>query len=140
MLTLWLVGGILCVGGLFFAGVFVGQLAATEEVHRMARELQLAQNALPEVTLEVIVRENHRHSMRRFHSLEGEKAVHALRRAARLETFSYRDMAAILTRSEWEGFRDELIAARFLEWAGDSKRQGTRWPARGRALLRAARA
>ncbi len=136
MFTFWLVG--FSVAGGLLVGLWLGQSEAIQERDRLRYDLRAAQFVQPEIVLEVVVSEDRRRWMRRFHSIEARKALAALQRAERLQSFSYRDMEQVLTRSEWMSFRDELIGARFLEWASDNRRAGTRWPARGLALLRAA--
>jgi len=72
-----------------------------------------------------------------FQTLPAHKVVSALRVAASpTHNFTSRDLSGTLTRSEYEQFRDELIARGFLQWTNaENKRLGTEWTSPGRALL-----
>lgn len=69
----------------------------------------------------------------------GRKVYDALKRVAGGgRGFSQRDMTGILTRSEFDALRDELISRGFLAWRNqDAKQQGVDWTRPGLALLRA---
>jgi hypothetical protein len=71
-------------------------------------------------------------------SVPGVKVYEALRRVACTgRSFSVRDMSGVLSRTEFELLRDELVERGFLVWRDPLDfRQGVEWTRPGSALLR----
>lgn len=72
-------------------------------------------------------------------SVPGRKVYTSLLRVADgLRGFCQRDMVGVLTRSEFDTLRDELVERGFLAWRNqDVPQQGVEWTRPGLALLRA---
>lgn len=151
-LLIWF--GVLCgaaiisflAGGVFMSIVDKQRMDELEEAVRKARNDKSYPPLVVELTDDA-VRPLHRTVF--LHTTDGRtvqapphKLHDALKRAYYLEKegrgFSLREMMTVLSRSEFEGLRDALMQHKFLEWAGDDPRVGTRWTGPGYALLRAA--
>jgi hypothetical protein len=137
--------------GFFGGGVFMS-IVDKQRMDELEAEVRKARNDKAYPPLAVEINENTVKPIRRtvyLYTSDGRtvqapphKLHDALKRAYYLEKegrgFSLRELLPVLSRSEFEGFRDALMRHKFLEWAGDDPRVGTRWTGPGYALLRAA--
>jgi len=145
---IWVISSVLgCAGGCLLGIVFMFLLLRESNARRLTRVKWEADEAVRRARAEVeywrdlaavdplcvrIEERGRGPRWLRFHALNKDLAYRVLQRAARGVSFSERDMAVLIDRSQFEKFRDELISGGLLAWRGEH-RQGVAWTEAGRA-------
>lgn len=125
--------------GAFLAGGLVGDVCARSTFAYQIKEIEARERALRLSTrFEVHVKSDTGQWGAFLDSVPGDKVHKALLRVSRGgRAFTVRDMDGVLSRTEFESLRAELIERGFVRWRDTGNHQlGIDWTRAGLALLR----
>ena len=110
------------------------------ELSLLREQLRAAQEQGGLLEIRVIHEPRGNSQYMRLYSLPRHKTMDALKHAALLhrrgDGFSVRSMSDVVTRSEFEKLRDELLARGVLEWRDlNNVNAGLEWSETGKAIL-----